>query len=350
MACSINNRLHEFEIDGGAIARAASEKRLLTMEIEFSLRCNFHCPYCYVPTQRELDMELTPDEIRDVLVQARDLGARRIIILGGEPSIYPRIREMIDFILDHGMAVEMFTNGSGISADFAQWLHARRVRVVLKMNTFDPALQDRLAGREGAAGLIASALKHLKTAGYPSGEAFLAISTIICRPNLSELPRMWCWLRDQGIAPYFEIITPQGSANQNPWLSVDPTTLKGVFETLCGIDRERYGRSWEIQPPLVGNRCLRHQFSCLVTASGNVTPCVGVTLPIGNIRSHTLQQIIQSSPVLDDLRNYRQTIKGPCRNCEKADGCYGCRGAAYQITGDYLASDPLCWRCHSHED
>ncbi|WP_246805167.1 radical SAM protein [Desulfosarcina cetonica] len=89
MACSINNRLREFEVDGDAIARAASEKRLLTMEIEFSLRCNFRCPYCYVPTQRELDTELTPEEIRDVLVQARDLGARRIIILGGEPVSIP---------------------------------------------------------------------------------------------------------------------------------------------------------------------------------------------------------------------------------------------------------------------
>lgn len=38
------------------------------------------------------------------------------------------------------------------------------------------------------------------------------------------------------------------------------------------------------------------------------------------------------------------TIKGPCNSCDMTDGCYGCRGAAYQLTGDYLASDPLCRR------
>jgi MoaA/NifB/PqqE/SkfB family radical SAM enzyme len=43
------------------------------------------------------------------------------------------------------------------------------------------------------------------------------------------------------------------------------------------------------------------------------------------------------------------TFKGPCANCDLADGCYGCRGTAFQVTGDYLASDPLCWRNRGDE-
>jgi radical SAM protein with 4Fe4S-binding SPASM domain len=340
------SRLCDFEFDRAAIARAVAENRLLTMEIEFSLRCNFNCPYCYVPEDSYFDGELTTEEIRDVLIQAKALGARRIIILGGEPSIYPHIREMIGFIMDQGMDVEMFTNGSGINADFARWLFGRRVRVVMKMNTFDADLQDRLSGKPGATGIIAKALDHLNRAGYPSPDAFLAVSTIICRQNLKELPQLWCWLRDQGIAPYFEIITPQANALNNRWLDVDPPALHRLFKALAGIDRERYGRTWDIQPPLVGNRCLRHQFSCLVTSKGDVLPCVGVTLSMGNIRRQPLKTIIENSPVLKDLKDHRKTIKGPCRTCDQAHSCYGCRGAAYQITGDYLASDPTCW-CNS---
>jgi radical SAM protein with 4Fe4S-binding SPASM domain len=338
------HRLCDFEFDRAAIARAAAENRLLSMEIEFSLRCNFRCPYCYVPADSYFEGELSVAESRDVLTQARAMGARRIIILGGEPSLYPHIREMIDFILDQGMDVEMFTNGSGITADFAGWLFERRVRVVMKMNTFDPELQDRLSGKPGAGRIIADALERLIQAGYPSETAFMAVSTIICRQNLEELPRLWCWLRDQGIAPYFEIITPQANARGNQWLFVEPQALKVLFEELARIDRERYDRTWDIQPPLVGNRCLRHQFSCLVTSRGDVTPCVGVNLPLGNVRRQPLKTIVENSRVLKDLKNHRHTIKGPCNSCDMADGCYGCRGAAYQLTGDYLASDPLCWR------
>jgi radical SAM protein with 4Fe4S-binding SPASM domain len=110
------------------------------------------------------------------------------------------------------------------------------------------------------------------------------------------------------------------------------------------MDRERFGRDWEPQPPLVGNKCMRHQVSCVVTATGDVTPCVGVTIALDNIRNNKLAHILKHSEVINNLKNYRNMIKGVCRTCEKAEECYGCRGAAYQMTGDYLASDPTCWR------
>ena len=314
------------------------------MEIELSLRCNFRCPYCYVPTPRDLDGELTAGEIRDAVGQAKALGARRIIVLGGEPTIYPGLEKMLRWIAEQDLEIEMFTNGSGITADLAQTLAELGVRVAVKRNSFGDALQDRLAGCPGAAGMIRTALDRLGRAGYPGDARFLAVSTIICRQNYEELPILWCWARDRGIAPYVEIITPQANARRNTWLDVAPADLHRLFLRLAAVDRERYGRHWTVQPPLVGNRCLRHQFSCLLTARGDVMPCVGVTLSMGNIRVRPLARILAESRVLADLRNYRETIKGPCRTCDLSASCYGCRGAAYQITGDYLASDPLCWR------
>jgi radical SAM protein with 4Fe4S-binding SPASM domain len=93
----------------------------------------------------------------------------------------------------------------------------------------------------------------------------------------------------------------------------------------------------------VGGECLRHQFSCAVNSEGYVQPCVGITFPLGNVRQQRLKDILKDSEVVQDLKNYKEMIKGPCGECTKIDNCYGCRGAAYQLTGDYLASDPLCW-------
>ena len=155
---------------------------------------------------------------------------------------------------------------------------------------------------------------------------------------------MWQWLRQQNIEPYFEVITPQGNARDIKWLEVGPEELRDIFTRLAEIDRQLYGRCWEPQPPLAGNKCMRHQVSCVVTASGDVMPCVGVTIAIGNIRAQRLADILRGSEVINNLKNYRQMIKGECRTCDKAEECYGCRGAAYQLTGGYLASDPTCWR------
>jgi radical SAM protein with 4Fe4S-binding SPASM domain len=314
------------------------------MEIEFSLKCNFRCPYCYVPSQDQFKDELGLEEIRSVILQAKALGAGKIIILGGEPSIYPHTPELIRFMRSHDLVVEMFTNGSGISDDLASLLYEHKVRVVLKMNSLDESLQNRLSGHPQAFRVINTALSRLRAAGYPSNDHFLAVSSIICRQNITELASLWQSLREQGIVPYFEIITPQANANVNQWLHVTPPELERFFRTIANLDRRLFGRKWEIQPPLVGNRCMRHQFSCLVTAKGEVHPCVGVTLSLGNIRQRPLAEILADSQVLKDLKNHRETIKGPCGTCDRAHECYGCRGAAFQITGDYLASDPLCWR------
>ncbi len=337
-------QIYNLEFTEQEIREAVAADRLLSMEIEFSRICNFRCSYCYVPDRSECLNELSREEIKDVILQAKALGARKIIILGGEPSIYPHLVEMLRFLGREGLEIEMFTNGSGINTDLAAVLAEEKVRVVLKLNSRDEATQDRLAGKKGAFQIINTALATLRQAGYPAADQFLAISTVICRQNIAELPALWQWLREENIEPYFEVITPQANALDNIWLSVDSGELKELFTGLSAMDRERFGRDWEPQPPLVGNKCMRHQVSCVVTATGDVTPCVGVTIALDNIRNNKLAHILKHSEVINNLKNYRNMIKGVCRTCEKAEECYGCRGAAYQMTGDYLASDPTCWR------
>ena len=55
-------------------------------------------------------------------MQAKELGARKIIILGGEPMLYPPIIEMIQFIRGLDMDVELFTNGTNITPEMARTL------------------------------------------------------------------------------------------------------------------------------------------------------------------------------------------------------------------------------------
>jgi radical SAM protein with 4Fe4S-binding SPASM domain len=341
---SCQTRIYAAEFSAAEIADAVQHGKLLSMEIEFNSVCNFRCVYCYAFENNRKRNELTKDQFKDVITQAKDLGARKIIILGGEPMLYPHLMEMIGFIRGLDMEIELFTNGTGITPEMARTLHELKVRVVLKMNTFDEKLQDTMSGRKGAYAQIRDAFNNLKQAGYPSEDRFMGVSTIICQQNIDELPRMWEWLRDQNIAPYFEMITPQGGARDNVALDITTQQAEEFFTKIAELDRRKYGNHWDPRPPLVGGVCLRHQFSCAVSSEGNVQPCVGVTIPIGNVKEKKLKDILGDSEVVQDLKRYRHMIKGPCGSCENLSECYGCRGAAYQLTGDYLASDPLCWK------
>ncbi|MFA5072964.1 MAG: radical SAM protein [Nitrospirota bacterium] len=338
------------EFSSQEIAEAVRDERLLSMEIEFNQSCNFRCIYCYASHNTHRPDEMTKEEFFDVITQAKELGARKMIILGGEPMLYPHIMEMVLFIRNLDMEIELFTNGTNMTRAMAQTMYENNVRVILKMNTFDESLQDTLSGRKGAYIQIQEAFKNLKRAGYPSENHALGVSTIICQQNIDELPRMWEWLRDQNIMPYFEMMTPQGGAREHNMLELDSRAIEELFRRISKIDRNKYGHSWEPQPPLVGSECLRHQFSCAVNSEGFVQPCVGITIPLGNVRQQRLKDILHDSEVVQDLKRYKEMIKGPCGECEKLDSCYGCRGAAYQLTGDYLASDPLCWRNRDRRD
>jgi radical SAM protein with 4Fe4S-binding SPASM domain len=337
-------QIYGAEFSNEEVAEAVRNGKLLSMEIEFNSICNFRCMYCYAAENGQRSNELTVEQFQDVITQAKDLGARKIIVLGGEPMLYPSILDMLRFIRDLDMDVELFTNGSGITPEMAQTLYGMRVRVVLKMNTFNEKIQDTLSGRKGAYDQIRRAFDNLKQAGYPSADRFMGVSTVVCRQNIDELPKLWVWLRDQNIAPYFEMITPQGGARDNSALDINTKEAEEFFHKIAELDRTKYGHHWEPRPPLVGGVCLRHQFSCAVNSEGYVQPCVGVTIPIGNVREKKLADILKDSEVVSDLKSYRSMIKGPCGNCDHISECYGCRGAAYQLTGDYLASDPLCWR------
>lgn len=326
------------------IAQCLENKGLLSLELELSRACNLRCIYCYASSGQPLKDELTLEEIFSVIDQAATLGARKIIVLGGgEPLLYPRIFEVIDYILSKKLTVDLFTNGTCITEDIADNLYRRGIAISMKMNSRNPEVQDILAGKKGTFSAIEKGLAALKSAGYPDKSHKLGIETIVCRQNLEELPDLWRWARKQAIVPYIEMMTFQGRATENTSLEVSNTEVRVLFEKLAQIDAKEFGRKWEPLPPLAGSRCARHEYSCTVTSVGNVNPCPGVNITTGNIREQSLDDILHNSTVIHELRNIRQNIKGRCAQCSHNKLCYGCRGHAYQVTGDHLAEDPICW-------
>lgn len=327
------------------IESARQKGQLLSLELELSRECNLRCIYCYADAGEKMMDELSFDEIIGVIDQAIALGVRRIIVLGGgEPLLYPRIMEVMRYIYQHNIAIDLFTNGTLITREIADQLLELGVCPVIKLNSFQEDVQDLLAGKAGAYKAIQKGLDNLLAVGYPDDDYPLGIETIICRQNIQELPEMWIWAREKNIIPYFEIITLQGRARKHSELCVTSDEIKELFFKLSHIDREHYGIVWEPHPPIAGLKCNRHAYSCTVTVSGDVLPCPGVDIPVGNIRKNSLAEIISSSEVLFKLRHIKDYIKGPCKSCELSNECYGCRGMAYQVTGDYLASDPICWK------
>lgn len=341
--------VHALGFSSEEVSECLEKRGLLSLELEFTRKCNLRCIYCYSAAGEPEKNELSVDEMKSVVEQARDLGAKKIILLGGgEPLVYDGLPDIVEYIYSLGLQQVLFTNGTLITEETAHFLKRNRVSVVVKNNSMNPAVQDELAGVKGTFDRIRKGLAHLVNAGYPNG-VMLGVQTVICRQNLPELPDMWGWARRNGFVPYFEIMTNQGRAKHHPDLAVRLPEIKAVFERLEAIDKTNFGVVWHSHPTIAAFSCKRHLYSCLVNSRGFVQPCTGVDMPVGNIREKSLADILAQSPIIDDLRNIYDRIEGECRQCDHRYECYGCRGNAYQTTGNYLASDPACWRCSGCE-
>jgi len=330
------------------IEKVRRNNRLLTFGLELSKRCNLRCIYCYANAGEEAEDELSIKETLDAVIQAYELGARKIgIIGGGETLLYPYLFKVIDFIRNLGASVTVFTNTTLITLEIAKKLFERKINVVAKCNSLNSEAQDFLTGVKGSFERIQRGIKNLRKAGYPTQDATLVIETVICRQNIKELPNLWCWIRDQGCIPFFERLTFQGRALRfKKELEVSPEEVYKLFKKLLEIDQRKYGYTWKIQPPWAAKICDRHFYNAFLTSQGYIQPCSGVDIHVGNIRYQKLSEILETSPVIKALRYIDKNIKGYCKNCllHKKNRCYGCRGTTYQITGDILASDPYCWR------
>lgn len=336
--------IHGLDFTNEEITACLKRQGLLSLELEFSKACNLKCIYCYASAGNPMPDELTLAEIKYVIDQAAELGAKKIILLGGgEPLMYEGVESVVEYVHKKGLEQNVFTNGMLLTKELADLFFEHRVSVVVKHNSNIPQIQDRLAGVKGTYDKIRQGFEYLLEAGYPNGKGQLGIQTVICRQNIEEIPDMWIWARERGIIPYFEIITNQGRAKEHKELIVSNEEIRKVFEELEYIDETRFGNKWSPHPTIASFTCKRHLYSCLVNSQGYIQPCTGIDMPVGNVRQEKLKDILKKSPAIQKLRNIYANIEGECKECEFALDCYGCRGNAYQLTGNFLASDPACW-------
>jgi len=320
---------------------------LIQIDVDTSMACDLRCVYCFSNAGKRLADEMTFDDICRVLEQARELGARLVVVVGGgEPFCYPELRRLFDRIDALQMSAIVYTNMTKIDEAWASYLWDRQIAVAGKINSFDAAVFDRLLGVDGASAKAYRALELLQSVGYPGDPArpLLAIESVILKPNIHEMPRMWRYCRDHGIIPYFEMVKEQGRTREHTDLLASSEEVMELFCHLLEIDESEYGLTWVPMPPIAAHSCTRHRYAAYIGVCGDLYPCPGVELSLGNIKINSLAELLDCE-MIRTFRYIEQHLEGRCGSCELAAsqlGCYGCRGQAWQTTGSITAEDPGC--------
>ena len=101
--------------------------------IDLTYRCNNNCLHCWLwrpanaPEQKD---ELTFDEIKNIVYQARAMGTQKWSISGGEPMLRPDFTEIFDYITCKAVSYSINTNGTLITPAIARKLKLKGTKMI----------------------------------------------------------------------------------------------------------------------------------------------------------------------------------------------------------------------------
>lgn len=327
----------------------AAARRLtpLAAHIDLTYRCNFRCTHCYIPEHG--GPELSTAQVFALLADLARAGTMFLVLSGGEPFLRRDLFEILAEARRLGFHVRLFTDGYFVderAADTLASLHVGEVHVSLYATDRDafeaitqvPGSYDRVI--EGIRRLRARDIKvTLKTPVLAGAEGGVA-------GVLALADELGCEVRfDTSVIPQRD-----GCADPVVQHTLDPQTLRDLVARLASARGEK------IEPYVPGSRdawpmCGAGRSTVHIEPSGQVNPCVILPLPAGNVHERSFADIWRDSPVLQQIRGYRQRDRHGCRGCMNMGFCNFCMGRAFLSTGDPLASAAvLCNQAHARAE
>ena len=322
-----------------------------TLLAEITYRCPLHCPYCSNPLEMERrGGDLSADEWKRVLDDARELGVLQLGLSGGEPLVRKETDQLIAHARELGMYVTLVTSGVGLTDARAAALGASGIdHIQLSLQDAERAGNDRIGGavtwdrKLEAARLI----RQL-------GVAF-TVNTVLHRDNIDHLESIATLAAELG-AERLELANTQyyGWALANRSALLPSRDQLAAAEAAVARARERFAGRLRIlyvvpdyhertPKPCMGGWGRRY---VVVTPDGLALPCHAArsitTLSFESVRDRSLRDIWQQGEAFRAFRG-ETWMPSPCKTCEKRHLDFGgCRCQAFLIAGDASFADPVC--------
>ncbi len=101
--------------------------------LDLTYRCNNNCRHCWLripPRAKERKDELSFEEIKGIVTDARKMGCRKWNISGGEPMLRPDFPEIFDYLTSKSVSYSLNTNGTLITPAIARLLRRKGNKMV----------------------------------------------------------------------------------------------------------------------------------------------------------------------------------------------------------------------------
>ena len=120
-----------------------------TLRIVLTTQCNYKCKYCFAEGEEDKQTRVIPlEKLKPILKKAKEFGIDKIKLTGGEPLLYPEMKELLAYIREIDIAyVDLTTNISLLNEGNICLLNQYHVNALtLSLNTLEKEKYEYLSG------------------------------------------------------------------------------------------------------------------------------------------------------------------------------------------------------------
>lgn len=314
--------------------------------VEITNLCNLRCPHCASDSGTRRDGELTTPEWFGVFADLRDLGCRRLTLLGGEFLLHPDWFELGRRVRENGIELQLITNGVRVDPAAVEQFSALTPQAVAV--SLDGATRESYRAMRGVDGFD-QCLKVLEMlSAHPGIRQTTAITTFSSR-NLADFDRFAALFLDRPIAWQVQMVN-RGGDRFDDSLLLSPEQYD-FFVRKVADAKSRWGGRLQLGVtddfgyfPLVENfdflprwgGCPAGERVIGIRANGDILPCLslGSAFIGGNLRTRPLPELWRDDRTFADFRRKETLLRGVCAACPHGPVCKaGCSTMAVSSTG-----------------
>lgn len=166
-------------------------------KVLIGFQCNNHCLFCFEKKHRNVpDKDF--DELKQELRVVWEKGYRRVHFIGGEPTIYPSLLELIRYAKKLGFAEVMITTNGRMLAYkqyVSQLIDSGINQIVVSIHGPNAHVHDKLTGVSGSFKQTLQGIRNLKE----SGTKGVGVNIVITKQNYKHLPEIAKLAKSLGI-------------------------------------------------------------------------------------------------------------------------------------------------------
>ncbi|MED4954121.1 radical SAM protein [Paenibacillus macerans] len=286
------------------VQEAMKENRMLVLDMDFTPNCNLHCFYCDRTPDRlnksNMPKELTFEQRKKIISEAKELGICAIGIVGaGEPMLDPHFWELLTYIHEQDIIPLVYASGWEIrELKTVQRLKALNASVMLKYNSADVNVADKMTGVRGYGSHVKKVLQWLLECGFnESIPTRLGINVVATHITMDKQAfyDLFRWSRINNVYMHGQSLIPEGNANNEKITLNKEQAMELLYET-ARIDEDEFNIHYEVVPPIVGGfRCRKVNVGMFVNMYGEVWDCNGSGRKLGVWKEDELEKIWNSN-------------------------------------------------------